>query len=188
MSNTDRIEVVIIGLKTRNEKNATDKWSPRVPSRISPSRMVRAPSGASQRVKKHRWLAKHLTLAKLTTFQRLTLSAGCSCKLTRVSPRRLLDASESCSSALAAVRDGVSDALGIDDRDAAEGGLIEWSYEQEQGPAAVRIELAAIEFPDAEERMARSKHRKQGTGAILAKRPAEEIDVTDILRASTAQL
>lgn len=186
MSNTDVIIINIIGLRTRNEKNAPDKWSPRIPSKISPSRMVRAPSGHSKRVKQHRWLAKHITLAKLTAAQRHMLANGCSCKLTRISPRRLFDASESLRSALASVRDGVADALGIDDRDAEEGGLIAWTYEQDMGAPEVLIELAPISFPDAVDRMLRSKQRKAGTGILTPRPIPEEIDVAMVFQESIA--
>lgn len=41
MCDSNVIVVDIIGLKTRNEKNATDNGPPRVPSRLSPSGFAR---------------------------------------------------------------------------------------------------------------------------------------------------
>lgn len=57
-------------------------------------------------------------------------------ELTRLAPRRLDD--DNLRGALKAVRDGVADALGIDDGDAA----VEWEYAQERAAEyAVRVEL-----------------------------------------------
>lgn len=55
--------------------------------------------------------------------------------LVRLSPRPLDD--DNLASALKAVRDGVADALGVDDRDARVG----WVVSQERGKAAVRISI-----------------------------------------------
>lgn len=55
--------------------------------------------------------------------------------LTRVGPRRM-DDDNSCG-ALKAIRDGVADALGIDDGDPR----LTWEYRQEKGPFGVRVEL-----------------------------------------------
>lgn len=56
-------------------------------------------------------------------------------RLVRTSPRRLDD--DNLRGALKAVRDGVADYLGIDDRADI------WDYGQEHGPLGVRIELHA---------------------------------------------
>ena len=56
--------------------------------------------------------------------------------LTRISPRKL--DSDNLSSSLKAVRDGVADALGIDDGDER----FEWRYAQERGKVySVRVEI-----------------------------------------------
>lgn len=55
--------------------------------------------------------------------------------LTRVGPRRM--DSDNSIGALKAVRDGVADALGIDDGDPR----LTWEYRQETGPFGVRIYL-----------------------------------------------
>jgi len=59
-------------------------------------------------------------------------------RLVRIAPRQL--DCDNLQGALKAVRDGVSDALGIDDRP----GLLEWEYGQERGKVGeygVRVEL-----------------------------------------------
>ena len=59
--------------------------------------------------------------------------------MTRISPSAGLD-SDNLPSSMKHLRDGVADALGVDDRDRR----IVWSYAQERGPAkayAVRIEV-----------------------------------------------
>lgn len=59
--------------------------------------------------------------------------------LTRVSPGRL-DAHDNLRSALKACADGVAAALGVDDG----GGLVEWVYAQERGPADVRVGVEVL--------------------------------------------
>lgn len=164
MTNSIGIIIVIKGLETHNEKNAQDKHMPRVPSRFRsrPKPFVRAPSGQMKRIKKHRALAKMFVTAGTTQAQRDELANGCAVRLIRIAPRRLFDASESKQSALAAVRDGVADALNVDDRDAEEGGLVAWSYEQEIGPYGVRIELTVLALSDLDERKDRSRNRTRG--------------------------
>lgn len=134
------IVVNIIGLETHNEKSARDNQVRWGVSRISGKPIVIS-SAKSRRVKKQRGLAQLMVNAQTTRAQREALSQGCSCRLVRVAPRLLWDVSESCPSALAAVRDGVADALGVDDRDMATGGLVAWSYAQEKGPYGIRVEL-----------------------------------------------
>lgn len=140
------ITVNIIGLETHNEKSARDNQVRWVPSRVT-GKLIPLRSGKSKRTKAHRGLAALMVNAQTTRTQRDELARGCSVKLIRVAPRRLWDTSESAPSALAAVRDGVADALGVDDRDAEEGGLVAWTYGQEQGPYAVRIELSPRSVP-----------------------------------------
>ena len=63
----------------------------------------------------------------------------CVVTLTRVSPRELDD--DNLRGALKAVRDGVADRLGIDDRDPR----VEWRYAQRKGAVkAVEVELGAV--------------------------------------------
>lgn len=59
----------------------------------------------------------------------------CIVTLVRVSPRALDD--DNLRGALKAIRDGVADRLGIDDRDPR----VEWSYAQRKGPQSVVVEL-----------------------------------------------
>jgi hypothetical protein len=138
--NNPIIIVNIIGLETHNEKSARDNQVRWVPSRVT-GKLIPLRSGKSKRTKQHRGLAALMMNAQTSRAQREELAQGCACKLIRIAPRLLWDTSESAPSALAAVRDGVADALGVDDRDMSEGGWIEWTYGQEQGPYAVRIEL-----------------------------------------------
>lgn len=64
----------------------------------------------------------------------------CVVTLTRVSPRMLDD--DNLQSALKAVRDGVADRLGVDDRDPR----VEWRYAQRKGAQkAVEVELGVVE-------------------------------------------
>lgn len=135
------ILILINGLETHNEKSARDAGVKRVPSRLQPGKTIALRSGKSRRVKHQRGLAHIVVRAGLTRAQIDLFAAGCSCRLVRIAPRRLHDTSESCPSALGAVRDGVADALGVDDRDAEEGGVVAWSYGQEQGPYGVRVEV-----------------------------------------------
>ncbi len=134
------IAIIINGLRTHNEKSARDYQIRFVLSRTG--RRVALRSGRSKRVKAQRELTALVLRAGTTRSQRELLALACSARLLRIAPRRLHDASESCASALSAVRDGVADALGVDDRDAEEGGVVAWKYAQERGPYGVRIELS----------------------------------------------
>lgn len=55
--------------------------------------------------------------------------------LTRIAPLLLDD--DNLAGALKSIRDGVADALGVDDRDAR----VVWLTEQTKGPASVRVEV-----------------------------------------------
>lgn len=135
------IKISINGLETHNEKSARDNQIKMVPSRIT-GKLIALRSKKSKRTAAHRGLTRLMVNAGTTKAQRELLSRACACHLVRIAPRRLHDTSESCPSALAAVRDGVADALGVDDRDAEEGGAVQWTYGQEHGPYGVRIELS----------------------------------------------
>ncbi len=142
--------VTINGLETHNEKSQRDRQVRWVPSRIDPSRRIPIRSAASKRTRHHRGLACLMVTAQTTRSQRELWASGCAVKMIRVAPRMLIDASESAPSALAAVRDGIADALGVDDRDMEMGGVIRWlKCGQEKGPYGVRIEIetAAREQP-----------------------------------------
>lgn len=141
MTNSSVIIVDIDGIETHNEKSARDKGVKWVRSRLRPGVCFPVRSTQAKRTAAHRGLARMVVQAKTTMAQRETLAYGCAIKLVRIAPRLLFDVSESCPSALAAVRDGVADALGLDDRDASTGGLIAWSYAQERGPYGVRVEM-----------------------------------------------
>ena len=66
-----------------------------------------------------------------------TWAAALTVKLTRVSPRQL-DAEDNLPGAFKSVRDGIADALGIDDRDPR----VTWSYAQLQGkPCRALVEV-----------------------------------------------
>lgn len=57
-------------------------------------------------------------------------------KLMRVAPSAGLD-DDNLRGALKAIRDGVADALGVDDRDPR----VEWKYDQRRGPYAVEVTI-----------------------------------------------
>ena len=147
---TDSLVIVIDikGLETHNEKSARDKNVKRVRSKLS-GKMIHLRSGYSKRVAEQRGLARIVVQSQTTLAQRQALALGCSARLIRIAPRLLHDVSESAPSALAAVRDGVADALGLDDRDASMGGLIAWSYGQQRGPYGVRVELRPLDVMPA---------------------------------------
>ena len=62
----------------------------------------------------------------------------CRVGITRLAPRTLDD--DNLASACKAVRDGVAEWLGIDDRDPR----VEWSVAQEKGPYGVRVEVVPV--------------------------------------------
>ena len=62
----------------------------------------------------------------------------CRVGITRLAPRTLDD--DNLASACKAVRDGVAEWLGIDDRDPR----VEWSVAQEKGPYGVRVEIVPV--------------------------------------------
>ena len=59
----------------------------------------------------------------------------CVVTLTRVAPRELDD--DNLAHAFKAIRDGVADALGVDDRDPR----VTWGYAQRRGPYAIVVEV-----------------------------------------------
>lgn len=112
---------VTLPVRTVSEANTRGHWATR-----------------SRRVKAHR-TAAHLALR--SRVRDLTLPAVV--VLTRCAPSAGLD-DDNLRSALKAVRDGVADALGVDDRDPR----VRWEYRQERAPrgrwsVAVRVMAAA---------------------------------------------
>jgi hypothetical protein len=104
-------------LRTISTLNAREHWSKR-----------------ARRAAEHRNLAR-MALAGPLRAARLTLPAEVT--LTRVAPRELdLD---NLQGALKSVRDGVADALGVDDRTP----LVTWVYQQRRGkPREYGVEIA----------------------------------------------
>lgn len=111
----DRKDVVVtLPLKTVSESNMREHWAPK-----------------AKRAKKARQLAAWGCGGPLAEY-RTALAKGyvatLSVMLTRISPRPLDD--DNLRGALKAVRDGITDALGLaDDRDAR----LRWDYGQERG-------------------------------------------------------
>ena len=109
---------VFLPIQTVNESNNRDHWS------------VRA-----RRTKLARCLARML----LGASARLGTGQGAKITLTRVGPREL--DGDGCCSALKATRDGVADALGVDDGSP----LLEWVYLQRKAPKAQAGVMVVIE-------------------------------------------
>lgn len=106
--------------------------------------LIRTPSSANLR---EHWAAKARRVKKQREAARLFLSQtdltrfrmSAEVTLTRIAPRRL--DGDNCASALKGIRDGVADALGVDDGDPR----IAWHYGQERGEPrehGVRIEIS----------------------------------------------
>lgn len=104
---------VTIPIRTVSEANVREHWAKR-----------------AKRVAGHRSIVRLALNAKVAVRGALTVS------LTRIATRKLDD--DNLRSALKATRDGVADALGIDDGDES----IRWEYEQEKArEPGVRIEI-----------------------------------------------
>ena len=107
--------MIDIPLKTISEANARDHWSKK-----------------ARRVKHHRSTARLLTqtAARATALPVVVT-------LTRIAPSSGLD-DDNLRSALKAIRDGIADAYGLDDRDPS----ITWRYAQRRGTTyAVQVEI-----------------------------------------------
>lgn len=110
---------VILPVQTVSEANRRDHWA------------VKA-----KRVKRHRLVARALCPA---------MGLPCVVRLTRLSPGTLDD--DNLRGALKAVRDGVADRLGVDDRDPR----VTWEYAQERSKGlkgVVRLELRPRAEPE----------------------------------------
>lgn len=92
-------------------------------------------SKRARRAKAHRSLGHALTLKAINRCYGKEFVVT----VIRVAPRKL-DSHDNLRSALKGVVDGVADALGVKDDDPT----IKWSYEQEKGKPAVKIELRFI--------------------------------------------
>ncbi len=111
-------------LKTISESNTRGHWAKR-----------------AARVKGHRFATK-LAVRPLVDGLRMPDGICRDITLTRVAPRKLDD--DNLRGCLKAVRDGVADALDVDDGDER----ISWRYEQERGKPGeyavrIRLEVAA---------------------------------------------
>jgi len=116
---------------------------------------MRLPSTANLR---EHWGAKakraseHRSAARMVLGTRARGLVPAIVTLTRVAPRRLDD--DNLATAFKNVRDGVADAIGVDDRDPR----ISWRYDQTAGDYAVRISIEAGVF--ATEPPRRPEHRE----------------------------
>ena len=111
---------VLIPVRTVSEANARGHWSVR-----------------SRRAREQRWVAHAAMLQATAIFE----SPPMTIRLVRIFPPRgrLLD-SDNLAVSMKAVRDGIADALGVDDGDPG----LRWLYDQERGVGwGVRAEFPA---------------------------------------------
>lgn len=87
----------------------------------------------AERMKAHRLIGR--SLGRRVAPVRILMPWAVVVQLTRVAPRPLDD--DNLASALKAVRDGVADALGVDDRDPR----VVWLVDQRKGKAAVEVQV-----------------------------------------------
>lgn len=100
-----------IPIRTVSEANARGHWA-----------------GKARRAKAHRFAANAHALARIDfRTRKLLLDGDCVVTMTRIAPRAL--DSDNLATALKSSRDGIADALGIDDRDER----VLWQYAQEKG-------------------------------------------------------
>ena len=99
----------------------------------------------AKRVRDHRIAAKLLTLANRETLRRAwaALPGGLVVTIRRQAPSAGLD-DDNLRSSAKAVRDGIADALGINDRDPR----VRWVYCQGRGPYAVMCTIEAEQPTD----------------------------------------
>lgn len=92
----------------------------------------------------------HMTRARRRKQQRMAsalmtrvtanqIGLPCAVKLVRIAPSNGLDG-DNLQGALKAVRDGIADAFGVDDRDPR----LTWVYEQRRGPYGVEVTLMPV--------------------------------------------
>lgn len=115
--------IVTLPLKTISEANSHQHWRVR-----------------HRRAKGQRTIAALTLRAKALAFVR-TYGASCIVTLTRLAPSKGLD-SDNLAGSQKHIRDGIADALGIDDGD----GRVVWRYRQERANHyAVRVEITRWE-------------------------------------------
>ena len=114
---------VSIPMRTWSEANLRGHWAKR-----------------ARRVRKQRQAARLLVRAACNRADTSLLSGQITITLTRIAPRRL--DSDNLSSSLKAVRDGVADAVGIDDGSER----IDWLYAQGKGKPREYAVLVEIQY------------------------------------------
>lgn len=102
---------------------------------VSESNERSHPFERARRVKEHRKTAGWQTRAKVD-HRELLATSDVDVTLTRVAPSGGLD-DDNLRGALKAIRDGVADALGVDDGDPRVG----WKYGQRRGPYGVEVTI-----------------------------------------------
>ena len=134
------IAAVVAGLKKPVKKRLVMEYVPLTPVEI----YLRIPT-VSEANKREHWAAKakrvksQRSTAKFETQDLLMLKMPLSVTLTRVSPRPLDD--DNLRGALKAVRDGIADRLGINDRDPR----VAWLYSQRRGKKGEQaVEVGAV--------------------------------------------
>ena len=115
---------VTLPLRTVSEANARGHWTKRA-KRAKTQRSIT-------------WLALRVPLAESPVRIRLR---GAVVTLTRIAPRELDD--DNLRGSLKACRDGVADALGINDRDPR----VEWRYAQARGRVREYAVVVTVEGP-----------------------------------------
>jgi len=113
---------VLLPVRTRSEANLRGHWGKR-----------------ARRAKKQREAARLLIRAARIAIPK---SGSVAITLTRIAPRAL--DTDNLASGLKAVRDGVADALGVDDGSAR----IEWRYAQERGKPGEYAVKVQIHLPE----------------------------------------
>lgn len=111
---------ITLPLRTVSEANRREHWATR-----------------ARRAKGQRTVTRLEVARKLGYGRTPAIDFPVAATLTRIAPRALDD--DNLRGALKAVRDGVADALGVDDRDPR----VEWCYGQRKGKPAVEINLEA---------------------------------------------
>ncbi len=106
-----------LAIRTVSEANAHEHWRLR-----------------QKRAKAQRSTAGVVVLAALREPGRPRVAPPCTVTLTRLAPSNGLD-TDNLAGSQKHVRDGIADALGIDDRNPA----VTWLYDQQRGPWGVRI-------------------------------------------------
>lgn len=113
-------------------------WHSAIPSRNVWDAMSRYARGGAKKRYRRDWY-----LLTLSAIGRRQLSPPYKITFTRISPGKLDD--DNLSGAFKPCRDGVADALGVDDASTD----ISWFYAQERGPSGARLEIEEMaRLPD----------------------------------------